>query len=69
MEILLIFFFVGLVFLMLFSEDGRGCLGGIFAIIFSIGGIIILGAFLIFFIFFVIFVLFQTFFHYLKVGP
>ena len=48
--ILLTCFIIGLFFLMLFSDEGRGCLGGIIGILFSALGIIIVGAIIIFFL-------------------
>lgn len=45
---LAICFIVGLVAMMPFSEDARGCLGAGLKIIFSIAGIVILGALILF---------------------
>lgn len=41
---LLICFIVGIAFLMLFSQEGRGCLGGLITLIFIIVAVTVLGA-------------------------
>lgn len=41
-------FVIGLIVIMLFSEEGRGCLGGLFGLIFILVGITALGGMVIF---------------------
>ncbi|WP_395450034.1 hypothetical protein ACHMW7_09615 [Aminobacter sp. UC22_36] len=47
MAFLLVCFVIGLVFLMLFSQEGRGCLGGLIGLIFIIVAVTVLGALLL----------------------
>lgn len=42
--IFVVLFVVGLVTVMMFSSEGRGCLGGLIGIIVGIAGLILLGA-------------------------